>query len=159
MSIEKGLFQLIQSNADVQSLVQTANGQGVYWILAPKGKSAVSLPYIVLSRVATSDTYTTSGPTGFRAGLFQVDCYGGSYYDSKNVADAVRELLWSYSGTLPDTAQTAVAAVFLEKDWDMPYEEGPGALGFVYRALLQFRIWYALGFGDEPFGDVDLTGE
>jgi hypothetical protein len=137
MSVEKGLFQLIQSNAGISSLVNMANGKGLYWILAPKSSS---FPLIVLTRVATTDTIAMAGDLGFRNALFQVDCYAGDFYTTRAVAAAVRELLESYSGTLPDTDSTVVNAVLQTKDWDYPYEEG--SVGFVYRAMLEFRVWY-----------------
>ena len=137
MSVEKGLFQLIQSDAGVSSLVSMANGKGVYWILAPKSSS---FPLIVLNRVATTDTIAMEGDLGFRNALFQVDCYAGDFYSSRAVAAAVRSLLESYKGTLPDTDATEVAGVLQTKDWDYPYEEG--SVGFVYRAMLEFRVWY-----------------
>jgi hypothetical protein len=33
-----------------------------------------------------------------------------------------------------------VQATFLDKDWDMPYQEG--AKGFVFRALQHFRVHF-----------------
>jgi hypothetical protein len=152
MSIEQGLFQLIQTDATVSSLVNMAQGKGLYWILAPKGSV---YPQIVLSRVATSDVYTFKGATGFRNALFQVDCYASLYYPSRAIADAVRGLLQSYVGTLADTDLTSVAAVLTTKDWDMPYEEG--ATGFVFRSMLEFRVWYSeVGVIDGgTFGSMD----
>jgi hypothetical protein len=131
--VEQGLYQLIEADGDIDALVN-----GVYWILAPKG---AVVPYIVLSRVATADVYTMNGATGTRSALFQVDCYATDYYTSRSISLAVRQLLESYRGNLPDVNATAVAAVLTAKDWDMSYEEGSGK-GFVYRALLQFRVWY-----------------
>lgn len=131
--IEKGLLKLLEQDADVSALV----GTGVYWILAPKGKP---LPYVVLSRVTTGDTYSMAGATGLRDAVFQVDCFATDYYSARGVAFAVRMLLESYKGNLPDAESTSVSSVMTEKDWDMPYEEG--AKGFVYRALLEFRVWH-----------------
>jgi hypothetical protein len=137
MAIEQGLLQLLTGNSGVTTLV----GTKVYWILAPKGNSAgAALPYIVLSRVATGDTYDMRGATGLRDGLFQFDCYATDYYSSRAISLAVRKLLESYTGNLPDTGATLVSAVLTEKDWDMPYEEG--GKGWVFRALLEFRVWY-----------------
>jgi hypothetical protein len=141
MSIETGLFQLIQTNVGIADLVDMSAGDGLYWILAPKSKQkSVNIPFIVLSWVATSDTIAMAGDAGFRNALLQIDCYGSTYYESKAVADAVRALLKSYHGTLPDTDSTIVAGVLQTKDWDMPYEEG--SVGFVYRALQEYRVWY-----------------
>jgi hypothetical protein len=133
--VEKGLFQLIQSNANIANLVTTTNGAGVYWVLMPKG---AAVPCIVLSRTATQDTNTMQGPTPLRGALLQLDCYGGTYYASRALATAARQVLESFTGTLPDG--TVMSGAVITKDWDLPYQEG--ALGFVYRAMLEFRVWY-----------------
>jgi hypothetical protein len=137
--IEQGLLQYVGSDSAVKSLVpnDAAGNPQIYWILAPKG---AVLPYIVMSRIATGDMYTTKGATGFRDGLFQVDSYASTFYTARAIALAVRKVLQSFQGNLPDADSTAVNAVFTEKDWDVPYEEG--GKGFVFRALLQFRVWY-----------------
>lgn len=132
--IEQGIFELLTQDDDVSALVAA----GVYWILAPKG---AVVPYIVLNRVATTDVYTTNGATGMRSALFQVDCYSTTYYGARSIALAVRQLLESYRGNLSDVNETAVAAVLTEKDWDLPFEEG-ASKGFVFRAMLAFRVWY-----------------
>ena len=129
--LEQGIYELLTTEPAVEALIND-----VYWILAPKNQP---LPYIVASRVLTEDTYTMEGATPLRGCLFQMDCYATDYYTARAISTAVRKLLESYTGNLPDVDSTPVTAVFTEKDWDMPYEEG--AKGFVYRALLQFRIW------------------
>jgi hypothetical protein len=131
MAIEQGLYTMLTQDPGVSALV----GTSAFWILAPKG---TTLPYIVLGRVATKDIYDETGATGFRNALFQVDCYATTFYAARAISTAVRTLLESYTGNLPDINETAVSAVFTEKDWDMPYEEG--GKGFVFRALLEFRI-------------------
>jgi len=148
---DQGILQLIASAPSVQALIpnDAAGNPEVYWVLAPKG---AILPYIVLSIVATSDVYTTGGATGTRAALVQVDCFSTTHYGSRAISLAVRQLLESYRGNLPDVNATAVTAVFTDKDWTMPYEEG-SSKGFVFRSLLQFRVWYY----DESFVMVDFV--
>lgn len=136
--IEQGLFGLIQSASPVAALVDFEDGAGLYWVVAPKG---CAYPLIVMQRIGTDDTYTFAGSTDFRAATFQIDCYSSgqpNYYQARRIANAVRDLLKSFKGTLPDG--TVVSAVFTTKDWDMPYEEG--STGFVCRVLLEFRVWY-----------------
>ena len=136
--IEKGLFQFIQSDANIAKLVTTTNGAGVYWVLMPKG---AAVPCIVLSRTATQDTLTMQGATPLRGALIQLDCYASTYYAARSLADAARKLIESFKGTLADG--TVMDGALITKDWDMPFEEG--ALGFVYRAMLEFRVWYVEG--------------
>jgi hypothetical protein len=111
--------------------------KGLYWILAPKG---AVYPLIILGTVATNDVHTMGGDPGIREAIIQVDCYSSQYYVSRDIAKAVRNLLEYYRGTLSDSDATVVKSVLTTKDWDMPYEEG--AVGFVYRAMLEFRVWY-----------------
>jgi hypothetical protein len=144
--IEKGLLQLVTTDSGVSALIPKDVGgtPQVYWLLAPKGAKA---PYIILSRVTTKDTYDMVGDTDLREGLFQVDCYtdstsgvSGGYYACRAIADAVRDLLKNFRGALPDTDATKVQATFLDKDWDMPYQEG--AKGFTFRVMLHFRVHF-----------------
>ena|ERR1035441_3896526 len=129
----KGLYMLLTQDAGVSAIV----GKRVYYILQPKG---TIVPSIVLSCVSTSDLYTMSGITGFREGSWQVDCYASDYYSSIGLQSAVRSLLENYMGNLPDTDATPVTATFIDKAWDMPYEEG--SKGFIYRSLLGVRFHY-----------------
>lgn len=144
--IEQGLLQLLATQSAITALIpnDAAGTPQVYWGLAPKGAKA---PFIVLERIATSDLYTMQGVEGLRAGLFAAHCYadssagvGSGYYFSRKVSSAVRGVLASYRGTLPDTNHTVVQAVFIEKDQDMQYEEG--SKGFVFHAYLEFRVWH-----------------
>jgi hypothetical protein len=133
MAVENGLFMLLTEDAGVSAQVASR----VYWILPPKG---ATLPYLVLSRSATTDTYNFQGATGLRDGLFQIDVYASDYYSARSISQVVRQLLESYIGNMLDTNATAVIGSMVEKDWDMPFEEG--GTGFVYRCLLEISIHY-----------------
>jgi hypothetical protein len=139
MSVEAGLYQLITQSDTIQAAVGVdKNGTTkACWVLAPQG---TSIPFLVLSRVATNDTYAMSGSLGFRNALFQVVAYASDYYTSRRIADTVRKFLADYTGTLPDADSTVVTSVIVEKDWDMNYEEG--SKGFIFGGYLQFRVWY-----------------
>jgi hypothetical protein len=145
--IENGLFQLLATNSAITAVIpnDAVGTPQVYWNLAPKG---VKTPFIVLERIATGDTYTMDGVQTLRAGLFAIHCYTDSnagitsgYFFSRQISRAVRSVLASYKGNLPDTDSTPVLAVFIEKDKDLQYEEG--SKGFVFHAYLEFRIWYS----------------
>ena len=142
--IEQGLLQLIGADAGVKALVPAdiSGTTQVYWLLAPKGAKA---PYIILSRVDTKDSYDMQGATGLRRGLFQVACVTNSdagvstgFNYSRLMSKAVRLLMESYRGTLPDSDATRVSAVITDKDFDMPYQEGQK--GFVFTAVLHFYV-------------------
>ena len=135
--IENGLFTLITSNTNVQAAVGLdKNGVAqAYWVLAPQG---AKLPFLVLSRVGTTDPYTMAGTLGIRQGIFQISCYSASFLSSRTIAKQVRTLLENFTGTLPDG--TVVQATFTSHDSDQKYEEG--GTGFTFGAILQFKIWF-----------------
>jgi hypothetical protein len=137
--IEQGLYQLITQNAAVQAAVGLdVNGVAkAYWVLAPQG---ASLPFLIFSRVGTTDLTTVDGPLGIREGLFQLVCYAPNYYTSRTVASTLRDLLITYTGTLPDADATVVKSIIIDKDWDAHYEEGNKS--FIFAAYLQVRVWY-----------------
>ena len=137
--IEQGLFQLITSDPGVQSVVgPDANGTPrAFWILAPQG---TKLPMLVLSRVGTVDKYTFAGSSGLRESIFQVSCYASNFADSRAVSKRVKNALENFKGILPDADRTEVTACLVDKDFDLRYEEG--SKGFIYAAILHFRIWF-----------------
>ena len=124
---------LLTADSGVSAIV----GNRIYYILQPKG---TIVPSLVLSCVSTRDLYSMSGITGLREGQWQIDCYASDYYSASGLQLAVKSLLENYVGNLPDTDSTAVAATFIDKCWDMPYEEG--GKGFIYRSLLDVRFHY-----------------
>ena len=135
--IENGLFQYVTSNTNVQSAVGLDNN-GVaraFWILAPQGSQ---VPFLIFSRVGTVDPYTMAGTTGIREGKFQIACYASTFLTSRAISKTVRQLLENFRGTLPDG--TVVQATFIDMDFDHQYSEG--GKGFVFQAILQFRIWF-----------------
>jgi hypothetical protein len=135
--IEQGLYTLVTQSSTVKAAVGTdANGTtSAFWILAPQG---AKLPFLIFSRVSTSDVYTMAGGAGVRNSLIQIVCYATTYYNSRAIADAVRRFLTGYKGTLSDG--TVVDSIFCDKDFDRQFEEG--GKGFIYSAVLQFRVWY-----------------
>src|SRR6267154_5996077 len=105
--MEKGLYELLTTDTGVSALVASR----VFYILAPKG---AVVPYIVISRVTSSEGYDMGGTTGKREALFQFDCYAADFYSSRAISAAVRQVLKHYRGTLGDS--TPVSAVFIDKD-------------------------------------------
>ena len=131
--VEKGIFMLIVADPDTSAII----GNGCYWILQPKG---TTVPSVVLSVVATNDLYSTSGCTGLREMVLQMDSYASDAYSAAGLSRSLRLLWENYTGNLPDADATQVIASFISKDWMMPYEAGQK--GFIYRNLLEFRMHY-----------------
>ena len=131
--VEKGIFMMIVADPDTSAVI----GNRCYWILQPKG---TTVPSVVLSVVATNDLYSTTGCTGLREMVLQMDSYASDAYSAAGLSRSLRLLWENYTGNLPDADATQVIATFISKDWMMPFEAG--GKGFIYRNLLQVRMHY-----------------
>jgi len=130
--IEAGIYQYLIADPGVSSWV---SGR-VFGSRLPKN---CTLPAIVWTVIHTQDLgYTTQGASGLRKKAFQFDSYALAYGDSVKVSDAIRSILQSYSGILPDGS--SVNGCIITQDMDMPYE--PSASGQVQRHLLSVDVIY-----------------
>lgn len=96
--LETGLVALLNSSAAVTAI----NGGRIYPLLIPANSA---LPCVTYQLISTVPEYCNDGPTGFTKSRIQVDTWANDYLDAKNLANAVRQTLDGYSGTLPDGTQ------------------------------------------------------
>jgi hypothetical protein len=142
--LEIGLYQKLRDDVGIGSppsggVVSWVSGR-VFWGRTPDN---VTLPAIVMTVVTTSDLgYTYQGASGLRKKMIQFDSYATKYTDAVKVSDAIRSLLQSYSGILPDG--TSVNGCVVVGDRDMGLE--PGTTGFVYRRMLEVDCYYTETF-------------
>jgi hypothetical protein len=90
--MEEELRAVLLANAGVAALVPPAN---VNWGSHPQG---LALPGIVLNTIGDAEGYTMTGPDGLSQGRVQVDCYGTSYGQAKELSRAVIAALSGYRG-------------------------------------------------------------
>jgi hypothetical protein len=132
--LHEGLYQKLVGDSGVNAIV---NGR-VYFQLQPKG---TSVPSVVIQQATSEDVYHTKGASGFRFVGVQFDSYGANYTQAVQTSNAVRVLLQSFKGVLPDG--TSVDGSVVRRDVDLPYEQGPGERGFVYRRMLTIEFQVA----------------
>ena len=131
-----GIISLLSGNATVAALVtQNGGAPQIYKSVLPRG---YVLPAIAIHRYGGTQDYQCDGPVVLREDQVQVDCYAGDPETAQTVAEAVRKVLVSYVGTLPDG--TEVRAVYLERDMDMPFMPHADTKGIANRSLLGFRV-------------------
>lgn len=107
----------------------------IYKNVLPRG---YVLPAIAVHRYGGSQDYEFAGPTGTSDDQVQFDCYGRTADEAQQTADAVRNLLVAFTGTLP--GGTVVQACYLERDMDMPFLPNADVKGIANRAILGFRV-------------------
>ncbi len=136
MSVEAALYAELTGNAGVAALV----ADRVYPDVAP---SSADLPRLTYQRISTGRHPHLAGASGLVSPRFQVICWASSRASAGVVADAVREALDGFSGTLGSGGNTVNArGVFLDgqgADYAPPTEGGE--IG-VYSERLEFIIWH-----------------
>ena len=91
--IEEALVAILQADATVSGLVNDR----IYPLVAPVG---AELPAITYQRISGVRMETLQGPTGLAAPRFQFSCLANTYSQAKSLANAVRQALDGYSGTV-----------------------------------------------------------
>lgn len=132
MPVEVGIYQRLRDDAGVTAWV---SGR----IFGQRMPKDATLPAIVWQVVVTEELgYHSQGASGLRKKRFQFDSYAYKYMDSVKTSDAIRSILQSYSGILPDGS--SVNGCIIARDMDFPYEPGTG--GYVHRRLLEVDVIY-----------------
>lgn len=93
-----------------------------------------TLPAIAYMRVSGFRGRVQDGPAGYARPTFQIDCWADSYLEAKNVADAVRQRLQAYKGTMGTTEVQSVRFLGDRDDFERDVEN--------FRILMDFEIWH-----------------
>ncbi len=124
MSFETDLHTRLSQDGGISALVSTR----LFPALAPQGTAR---PYCVYTVVSKPHIYSHSGFSGLSKIKVQVSCYGDSYQQAKNVANAVISALETWPGS--QGSQSA----FCTNQQDV-YETETG----LYRIPIEFQIIY-----------------
>lgn len=117
-----------------QTSVTTMVGSRVYPILAPK---TAGLPFIVWRRSGISREHTLAGPMGVPNVSVEMQIYGATYEDVRELADRVRVVLDGYGGTVNNTE---VKHVSLENEVDDFVQLAGGETPPVYQVTQTFNV-------------------
>lgn len=93
MPAETAIYTVLAADGTVAALVVAR----IYPALAPQG---ATLPYVVYERISTPRVRGLDGTSGLGAPRFQITSWAESYSGAKALADAVRDALDDYSGTV-----------------------------------------------------------
>ncbi len=91
MSLETDFVVLLTNNVGISALVSDRIGWGALPAARPR-------PHIALWMTARPIDYTLDGPSGLDEAYVQIDCWGDSYLQSLDVANAVRAGLGGFRG-------------------------------------------------------------
>ena len=129
---QAGLFSFITTQSSITAQLgtvaaRTAASQGkdkttgVFPMLAiPEAL----LPYVTYQRISGSTPRTLQGENALQSARFRFSCYGASQMQATAVAEALKLLLASWTGTLPDGTVVQNVMYEFEADGSEPLPHG-----------------------------------
>lgn len=128
--MEKALRALLRSNVDLSALTSVVD-----WGKRPQND--FSLPAVVLQRIYGGRDYVTSGASGLVETRVQADCYGETYGDAKETAQALMAVVNAYSGVF-DGVHFQRISIDSERDTN----ETEAADRHLFRTSIDLLIWH-----------------
>lgn len=130
MAIEKALCTILNRAEAVTNII----GTSIYpLVLSP---DAV-LPALVYQQIAGPRDHVTAGPSGLASPRFQITCWAATYGKADELADAVRQTLDGYSGTVDGVV---IRVIHLLDESDMPGTRPDNKVLSRYGKRLDFEI-------------------
>jgi len=113
MQIEQAVLKELLADSGITDLI----GERLYYVKAPQD---VAKPYIVFFKVSAPREYSHDGASKLARPRFQFSCFAMTYYEAKQIAEAIRVAIEAFSGTMGTGVE--VGSCFCLNESDM-YEE------------------------------------
>ena len=106
----------------IHALLEDFAGGRVYALRAPQNATA---PFVIFQRVDGNAWRAINGPDGIAQAVIQIDSYAREYYEAKDLAGEIQELLDGYRGTVmhgpdsPPQESIRIAGISYQNDVDI----------------------------------------
>lgn len=111
--IEQALLTALAADAPLTALV----GTRIYPVTAPQGTAAA---YVTYEKVTGNPYHDHGGSGNLRWARISYMCHAPTYSQAKAVADAIRDVLDGYRGTLDDVS---IGSILSEEDADIGLDD------------------------------------
>ncbi len=136
MSVTKALASHLLHSVGVSARTE----ERVYNRIA---RGDAGMPRIVYTQISGNPTRHLRAPSGLKQAAFQIDCWGSTPDEADEVAEAVRDALDQYQGTLGHGMNTVLGAtVFIDGPRADFTPSRSGKRVTKFRALLEAVVWY-----------------
>jgi len=115
MQIEQAIKKELLTDSGITSLI----GERLYYVKAPQD---VTKPYIVFLKASGPREYSHDGVSKLAHPRFQFSCFATTYYEAKQIAEAIRAAIEAFSGTMGGDGGVEVGSCFYINESDI-YEE------------------------------------
>lgn len=131
MTAETAIIQLLLADGSVSAIV----GNNVW----PGSKPQASgFPAITVNWVEGNPIYTNDGDSGLANVRLELDCWGDTYTEAKDLAAVVKTLLSGFQGT---NSGVVIENTLVESERDFR-EGGSNADEYLFRTNLDLTVWH-----------------
>jgi len=115
MKIEQAILKELLADSGTTSLI----GERLYYVKAPQD---VAKPYVVFFKASGPREYSHDGASELARPRFQFSCFATTYYQAKQIAEAIRVAIEAFSGTMGGVGGVEIGSCFCINESDI-YEE------------------------------------
>jgi len=130
MQIEQAIKKELLADSGIKSLI----GERLYYVKAPQD---VAKPYVVFLKASGPREYSHDGASKLARPRFQFSCFAMTYYEAKQIAEAIRAAIEAFSGTMGGTGGVEVGSCFCINESDI-YEEDTR----LFHVAVDYLIWH-----------------
>lgn len=121
----------ILDDSGVSSLVD----ERMYPVMLPQN---VTYPALSYNQVSGVRIYDLCGPTGRVKPRISINSWATTYAEVRSLADAVRQAIEGFTGTMGDSPGTPISDVKLDNEVDL-FEDEAGTIG-IYRVMQDYIL-------------------
>ena len=132
-TIENAIYSMLSSDGPLSALV----GTRIDPLLVPQG---VAMPAVSYKQLPSSRDDTLGGPTGLVRSQWEFTCWSDLYSEARAVADALRQAISGFDGTVSGVVIQAVQAP--SDEHDVPANPAGKDVARRYGKSLDFTIWF-----------------
>ena len=132
MPIAAALCTILNDAPAVTNII----GTGIYPSILP---ADAELPALVYQKISGPRDHVTAGPSGLASPRFQITCWAKTYKKVVELAEAVRQTLDGYAGTVDSII---IQAIHLMDESDMPDVRPDNREVTKQGKRLDFQVWH-----------------
>jgi len=130
MKIEQAILKELLADSGITALI----GERLHYVKAPQD---VAKPYVVLLKASGPREYSHDGASELARPRFQFSCFATTYYQAKQIAEAIRSVIEAFSGTMGGDGGVEVGSCFYINESDI-YEEDTR----LFHVAVDYLIWH-----------------
>ena len=130
MQIEQAVLKELLADSGVTDLIS----ERLYYVKAPQD---VVKPYVIFFKASGPREYSHDGVSALARPRFQFSCFATTYYEAKQIAEAIRAAIEAFNGIMGGAGGAEVGSCFCINESDI-YEDNTQ----LFHVAVDYLIWH-----------------